>query len=308
MQHPDTAALTALIAALRNDGYRFTTITPASHARVATRWRGLGCGLADLFGWSRAVAPATIPEPVRAAAEVAGALLPRDGGIASTLRASSLDGALFLHSAWPTTAPDSVFFGPDSYRFARLILSEMADAPPPRRILDIGAGAGVGGITAALNAPGAELVLTDVNPRALHLAQANAAAVGLTAQTVHTSGADAIEGEFDLALLNPPFIIDEHDRAYRNGGGDLGTALPLALSRAAMERLAPGGRLILYSGSPIVQGVDSFRARLAAAARERGCDLAYSELDPDILGEELEREAYDGVDRIALISAILARA
>ncbi|MDT7934318.1 MAG: methyltransferase [Sphingomonadaceae bacterium] len=308
MQHADTAALIALIQALRAEHYRFTTITPASHARVAARWRGLGHGLADLFGWSRAVDAASIPAAVRTAAEAAGALVHRDGGVASTLRASSLGGALFLHSAWPTTAPDSVFFGPDSYRFARLILSELQRAPPPSRVLDIGAGAGVGGITAVFHARGAELVLTDVNPRALHLAQANSLAAGLSARTVETSGADGIDGAFDLVLLNPPFIADEHERAYRNGGGELGTALPLALSRAGMERLAPRGRLILYSGSPIVHGDDPFHARLAEAARESGCDLSYCELDPDIFGEELERSAYAEVDRIALIAAVLAKA
>lgn len=299
--------LVALIRALEAERYCFVTITPASHALVARRWEGLGEGLRDLFGWSRAVAPDSILAAVRAAAGKAGVLVERDGGIASTLRASTLCGRLFLHSAYPTSDEDSVFLGPDSYRFADLIARVMAGALSPASILDIGAGAGVGGICAAAAAPGATLTLTDINQAALRLADANACAAGLEASLVETSGTDGLTGTYDLALLNPPYLIDEGERAYRHGGGSLGTDLPLSLSSAAMERLAPGGRLILYSGSPIVAGEDAFHGALAAAAAAHCCALRYEELDPDVFGEELARAAYGTVDRIALIGAVCTK-
>jgi methylase of polypeptide subunit release factors len=48
---------------------------------------------------------------------------------------------LFVHSAFPTLSPDSVFFGPDTYRFAGLIERTIAGlATPPRSILDLGCG------------------------------------------------------------------------------------------------------------------------------------------------------------------------
>lgn len=298
----------ALLRALTVEDYRFTTITPASHARVASRWSGLGRGLRDLFGWSRAVEPASVPPRIRDAGEAAGVLVERDGGLAATVRASSLRGRLFLHSAWPTDAADSVFFGPDSYRFASFIARAMAGAPPPGSIVDIGSGAGVGGIVAADCVPPARLTLTDVNRKALDLAGANAATAGHAAECIEVSGLDGQDGPFDLAVLNPPYLVDEGERAYRHGGGELGTDLALELSIAALDRLAPGGRLVLYTGSPIVAGEDPFRAALAQAAALRNCALDYEELDPDVFGEELEREAYAKVDRIALIGAVCVAA
>lgn len=76
----------------------------------------------------------------------------------------------------------------------------------------------------------------------------------------------------------------------------------------AAGRLAPGGRVILYTGSAIVRGEDRLRDALEALAGERGLKLRYREIDPDIFGEELEQPAYAGVDRIALIAAVLTRA
>ncbi len=66
-----------------------------------------------------------------------------------------------------------MFLGPDTYRFADLIAAEIGRAPV-NRLLDLGAGAGVGGILAARYAPGATVFLSDVNPLALELAGASA--------------------------------------------------------------------------------------------------------------------------------------
>lgn len=302
------SGLLALLHALEQRDYRFVTITPASHARVAARWSGVGAGLRDLFGWSRAVDPASIEPDVLAVAEAAGVLFRADDGVRSSVRVSSVAGRLFLHSAFPTDGRDAVFLGPDSYRFAALIADTLRAEPDQGlRIIDIGAGAGVGGIVAARLQPGSRLTMTDVNPAALRLARVNAEAAGIDAVMLEGNGIAAAEGEFDLALLNPPFIIDAEARMYRDGGGMHGTALPLELARAGMSRLAPGGRLVLYSGAPVVDGEDGFRARLAAEVEALGCTLHYRELDPDVFGEELDRPAYRDVERIALVAAIVSK-
>ena len=297
----------ALLAELGRAGYDFTTITPASHKRVARRWTGLGAGVRDLFGWSRIVDPGTIDAPILVAARAASALTERDGGVASTVRVSRVAGRLFAHSAWPTRAADSVFLGPDSYRFARFITANLGGVRAGARVVDIGTGAGVGGIVAADALGYADLTLTDLNPRALAFARANAAHAGHAARFVHTTGLDGIDGPFDLALANPPFMIDPARRSYRDGGGDLGTALALELARQAISHLAPGGWLLLYTGSPIVDGRDPFRTALASAVGEAGATIEYAEIDPDIFGEELGREAYARVDRIALVGAVIVR-
>jgi hypothetical protein len=105
----------------------------------------------------------------------AGCELPDDS--ADGLRFSTLQGLLFAHSQYPTLAPDSVFFGPDTYRFAALISRVPYGCPsPPRAILDLGCGSGVGGIVAARRAGGRPfLALADVNPAALRLAWVNSA-------------------------------------------------------------------------------------------------------------------------------------
>ena len=88
---------------------------------------------------------------------------------------------LLLHSAFPTEAADAVFFGPDTYRFGQAILgkSGQARAEAVRRALDVGCGTGAGGLLVARAWPGAEVVLTDINPAAVAAARVNAAANGI---------------------------------------------------------------------------------------------------------------------------------
>src|SRR5690606_6854988 len=80
----------------------------------------------------------------------------------SKVRIASLDDDLFLHSSFPTNAAEAVFFGPDTYRFARFIrhslndinfLSNQKNRHKPMRILDIGCGSGAGGVVAVRALP-----------------------------------------------------------------------------------------------------------------------------------------------------------
>ncbi|MDB5748495.1 MAG: SAM-dependent methyltransferase, partial [Massilia sp.] len=70
---------------------------------------------------------------------------------------------------------------------------------------------------------------------------------------------------------------------------------------AALDRLAPGGTLLLYTGIAIVDGRDEFletiRPRLEAACES----WSYEELDPDIFGGQLDCEGYEEVERIAAV-------
>ncbi len=300
-------ALAALLDRLRALGYHFVPPTPETHRRVAAR-RALAADLRDIFGWSFAFRPEALAPDLLDLLSRAEAL-EQDGGLCrSRVRIASLGDRLFLHSAYPTDARDSVFLGPDSYRFAAFLGRELAAGPEARRLVDIGAGAGVGAIVAAPYVPDARLTLTDINPLALRFARINAANAGLEVETVACPGLDGVAGAFDLAVANPPFILDGAGRFYRDGGGMLGARLSLDWALVAARRIAPGGRILLYTGSAIVGGEDRLRSALEAELAALGCALRYEELDPDIFGEQLDQPGYEEVERIAAVGAVIDRA
>lgn len=297
------AALFALLQLLRTRGYGFITPTPATHGRVVARPnRGEARSLEDVLGWSLPFAPDLLDAELLDLLRTADAVGPAgEGRLRAAIRVSSLKGQLYLHSAYPTDAEDSVFFGPDSYRFAGLIAAELGEGAG--HVVDIGTGAGVGAIVAGGIRPDARITMTDVNPKALRLAAINARAACVPAVAVESGDLAQVEDPIDVALANPPYIIDQSERAYRDGGGMLGGQVSLDMARMALARLAPGGRMILYTGSAIVDGRDGLREALEGL----GAGLRYREIDPDVFGEELETEAYASVDRIALVAAILTK-
>ena len=219
-------------------GYAFTTPTPLTHARVNARpGADQAHDLRGVFGWSRRVVHGAIPDDIVAAMRAAGVL--KAGR--STVRLSSLDGLLFLHSAYPTGAADSVFFGPDTYRFARAILAQPRRAV--RRAVDVGCGAGPGAVLVARAYPEAEVFGVDINPAALRLTRLNAALAGVGVHAVHSDLLSGVPGAFDLIVSNPPYLVDPDARAYRHGGGD--PWAPGCRSRSWMRRWGgsrPGGR------------------------------------------------------------------
>jgi methylase of polypeptide subunit release factors len=305
------AALLALLQILQVRGYRFVTTTPASHARVLARAPARSAlDLRDVFGWSLPFDPDLLDAEIRELLAVADALEPLpDGRVRSRYRVSELGGDLFLHSAYPTVSEDAVFFGPDSYRFAGLVREELRRDPPPpgNRLADIGAGAGVGAIAAAKVCPTLCVTMTDINREALRLAAINAAAARVRAECVQGAHLDGVSGSLDIVLANPPYIIDGAGRDYRDGGDMHGGGVGYEMAVAALDRLSPLGRLILYTGSAIVAGEDPLRQALARLAAETGFSLRYRELDPDVFGEELENPEYRDVERIALVGAVFSR-
>jgi hypothetical protein len=298
-------ALLDLLGTLAAQDYDFVTATPASHARVVARAdRQEGRSLRDVLGWSLPFAPDVIAPEILALLHAAGAVAEMaDGRLRPLLRVSRVAGTLFLHSAFPTTAHDAVFLGPDSYRFAQLIAARIL--PDARRILDYGAGAGVGGIVAAQLARGARLTLADVNPKALFLASINAEHAGVDHDVQQVSAPRDIDTQFDLIVTHPPFMIDADRRAYRDGGDLYGAQLSLDWVVQGVGLLAPGGRLILHTGVSIVDGrdvlLDALRERLPAI----GVRMDYRELDPDIFGDELDQPAYADVERIAAVGLVV---
>lgn len=302
------AARLGLLALLKAQNYCFVTPTPLTHARVIARKR-MAEDVRDVLGWSLPFERGVLEPGIVAALEDAGALQ-RDGDLLkSALRVSSLGDDLFLHSAYPTTETDAVFFGPDSYRFAAFIGAEAGTLGKRQRVADIGTGSGVGGIVAAKAFGGQaplDVMFNDINPKAIELARANAEAAGVGGATFSIADGLNAESRYDLIVANPPYIIDDAHRAYRDGGDALGAAVSLAWADSAMQRLERGGVLLLYTGSAIVNGVDGFGTTLERKLRGRA-EIAYRELDPDVFGEELERAEYASVERIAVVGVVATK-
>ncbi|MEA3064808.1 MAG: hypothetical protein QOJ27_1254 [Sphingomonadales bacterium] len=308
MNDPDPAAF-ALLEGLGDSGYRFVAVTPETHRRVLERTPGrVARDLRDVFGWSLPFEDGLLPSAVASALERSG-WLGREGRLCrSRVRVAALDGRLFLHSAFPTDRADSVFFGPDSYRFVRFLQAELPGLPPVRRLVDLGAGSGVGAISAAALLPGARATAADINPLALRLARINARHAGVELDTIESSGLAGVEGPIDLVVANPPFVADPVKRLYRDGGGMRGARLSLDWALAAAGRIEAGGTILLYTGSAIVEGRDALHEALAGALPALGCTLRYSELDPDIFGELLDEPGYGQVERIAAVGAVIGKA
>jgi methylase of polypeptide subunit release factors len=305
---PQDEALLTLLRRLDALGYDFVPPTPATHARVVARAdRRTARTLRDVFGWSLPFAPDLLPPDISAALQSGEALETVEGGLRSRVRVSRVRGRLFLHSAYPTDDKDSVFLGPDTYRFVDFAQSEMRSAGSVRRVVDIGTGAGVGGVLAGLWRPEAHVLLTDVNPGAIRLARINAAHAGVRVQTACCGGVGDATGPIDLAIANPPFIVDPSQRAYRDGGEMHGGKVSLDWALEIGARLQLGGRMLLYTGSAILDGRDPLREALERELPALGCGLHYRELDPDIFGEELDSPAYADVERIAAVGAVIVR-
>ena len=302
---PTDSALLGLGRLLRSEGYHFVAVTPATHALIAARDREAET-LRDVFGWNLPFQPGILPRRALDLLEAANAVEQRGNRLHSRVRFASLDDLLFVHSAFPTAARDAVFFGPDTYRFARMLRA--LPAAPGARVIDVGAGSGAGGIYLWRRAEGRiALALGDINPRALRFARINATLNGATDVRIAESDVfDGIAGEADLIVANPPFMVDPTHRMYRDGGA-LGIALPLRILADGLARLADGGTLALYTGAPIVEGRDMlFEAAAPILARDR-LAARYEEIDPDIFGETLAEPHYADVERLAAVTLVVSK-
>ncbi|GAA4026788.1 class I SAM-dependent methyltransferase [Actimicrobium antarcticum] len=319
-----SAALSRLLREVASTGYRFITPSPFTHQRVlanraqqnATSWR-------DIFGWSMPFAATAIEQSMLDLMDQAGVLAVDGELLRSLVRISSIGDDLFVHSAYPTTQDNAVFFGPDTYRFARFIRQALAIsagwiepalslvAGTPMHILDVGCGSGAGALIAvrALSAANIPLAVTmnDINPLALRYALVNADIAGIAVNIALGDALSCLNGRFDLIVCNPPYLDDDAQRAYRHGGARLGRALSVRMATEAIARLALGGRLLLYTGVAIVEGDDPFLAEIGPVLDAAGCDWSYGEIDPDVFGEEIERPVYAHVDRIAAVGLIAQR-
>jgi ribosomal protein L3 glutamine methyltransferase len=132
---------------------------------------------------------------------------------------------------------------------------------PPGRILDLCTGSGCIGIACAMTFPDAQVVLSDISPEALSVAEQNIARFSLQNRVtaVQSDLFESIKGKFDLIVTNPPYVGRAEYRAlpeefFREPELGLvteqdGLAIPLQILANAARYLEDGGWLVMEVGN-----------------------------------------------------------
>lgn len=138
-------------------------------------------------------------------------------------------------------------------------------------VVDLGTGCGVLGLVLAARTPAAEVVVTDLNPRALAYAELTAALGGRAFRPVLGDFLAAVPDlRPDLIVGNPPFVLGNPDRAYTYRDA-YGPDQAADLAAACGRRLARGGIAQLLAGW-VYRGPDDDPMRRIADVVP-GCDV-----------------------------------
>jgi release factor glutamine methyltransferase len=169
---------------------------------------------------------------------------------------------------WFEISPDVLDPRGDSEVLVNLALQQKAD-----RILDLGTGSGILALTLLSEWPDALAVGADICEKALLIAQRNAVQLEVSDrfQAQKSDWFEAISGQFDLILSNPPYIgedeiphLDPDVRLYDpmialSPGRDALQAYQ-NIARDAIGYLKPGGRLLVEIGFRQGEAVREFFA------------------------------------------------
>lgn len=163
---------------------------------------------------------------------------------------------------------------PETEELAEWLLKNLK-LPENPRILDMGCGSGVLGLTLAADIAGSQVTLADLSPDALDLARENAALLEIPDATfVESDLFSALAGQsFDLIVANLPYVPESdrptlskevsHDPDLALFSGPDGLDLIRRFVPAARNHLAPGGWLALEIG---IHQSDEVESLLRAAS------------------------------------------
>jgi release factor glutamine methyltransferase len=177
---------------------------------------------------------------------------------------------------------------PETETIVEAVLRRKPDRSAPLRILDLGTGTGCLLLTLVGEYPGAIGFGIDIAEEAARTAAYNAASLGFAARTQFFVGdwAAAVSGQFDVIVVNPPYIATEdllylptevalYDPRPALDGGPDGLVPYRAIAAVMPSLLLPNGIFVCEVG-----------VRQAAAVQEilRANGLASDETEKDLGG------------------------
>jgi release factor glutamine methyltransferase len=125
----------------------------------------------------------------------------------------------------------------------------LAEARPGDRVLDMGTGSGVNAILAAATAT--DVLAVDINPRAVEAARHNAARGGVAdrVEVRESDVFDAVDGDFDLIVFDPPFRWFAPRDLFETAITDENYGALTRFFRRCDRYLRPGGRMLVFFGT-----------------------------------------------------------
>ncbi len=156
---------------------------------------------------------------------------------------------------WTFVTDDGVFSKSEVDRGTMVLLKALMFEDLHGKILDLGCGYGVIATVLGSVFSDTEVTASDINPRALELAETNARKNGTDVRVLLSDGFAAIEDTFDVIVTNPPIRT--------------GKAVIYAMFEDAYAHLSKGGRF--YAVIRRKQGAESAMNKLAEIFGS--CDL-----------------------------------
>lgn len=163
-----------------------------------------------------------------------------------------------------------------------VVAAALEACPAPARVLDCGVGSGALLLTVLAERPGASGVGIDASAKAVEVAGANAAELGIAAEMRLADwtvpGWSSGLGAFDLVLANPPYVEDaadlvpdvrEHEPAEALFAGPEGLDDYRVLVPQLPALLAPGGVAVVEIGHTQANAVAAIAAAAAFASELR---------------------------------------
>ena len=166
-------------------------------------------------------------------------------------------GKVWFHNREFMTDARALIPRPETEELAEWILSWKL--PQSQRVLDMGCGSGVLGLTLAAERPDWQLTLADVSPAALTLARENAELLEIhTVDWLQSDLFTSVEGQFDGIAANLPYVPDSeratmarevlHDPSLALFSGADGLDLIRRFIPESYQRLNPGAWLVMEIG------------------------------------------------------------